>query len=167
MDNNLNDLSTDRREVIQIKDYDKYGNLRGMIIPSYKLRKNFMDKYEIELYKCLLKAIARIRVNYEQNYSIFAQVSLNRIFDVNDMREYRTLFNDIIDRSIDFVIYDNNRDCIHRCIELNGSSHDEKRRKRDNMINEIFRHYQRNLKLIWIPIQDSYDIDELVQKIIF
>ena len=83
------------------------------------------------------------------------------------MREYRTLFNDIIDRSIDFVIYDNNRDCIHRCIELNGSSHDEKRRKRDNMINEIFRHYQRNLKLIWIPIQDSYDIDELVQKIIF
>ena len=160
-------LKEDRRHAYQIKQYDEHNNLIETVIPAYKFRDNFMDKYEKELYRCLIQAVAKIRNDFEQYYTIFAQVSLNRIFDVNDMREYNNLFRDIVDRSVDFVIYDNKREYVHRCIELVGSSHDDTRKKRDNMVDKLFKHYEKKTKLVWITIHDTYDIDDLIQKIMF
>lgn len=50
------------------------------------------------------------------------------------------------------------------CIELDDKSHNKNNRiERDNFINEIFN--QANIKLLRIPVQDFYNLENLELKI--
>lgn len=153
----------ERRIISQTEIRDKNGNLEYTIIPNYRVHKNFMTDNEKKLYKCLIGAVAEIRKTLNEKYTIFTQVALNRIIDVNNNRESK-LWEDIRDRSIDFVIYDEKREEIKCCIELNDETHkEEKRIDRDNMIAKALKN---NIDLIFIERKDFYNIKEIINLII-
>ena len=72
-------------------------------------------------------------------------------------------FNKIQSKSIDFVITEPNLK-IKLCIELDDSSHyQNKRIQRDEFINKLFNDL--DLKLIRIPVQNFYNLEDLKLKI--
>ena len=121
---------------------------------SQFIKKDYlMTTEELKFYK-LLKSITD-----KYNLNIFSQVSLYAIIR---NKEYKD-FNKIKSKSIDFVITDSN--CkIKLCIELDDKTHvTEKRQVRDNFINELFK--QVNIKLIRVPVQSYYNLENLEEKI--
>ena len=98
------------------------------------------------------------------NLTIFTQVALNRIIDVNNERHKNDLFEKISRKSIDFVLYNEKINKIFCCIELDDKTHNEpKRIKRDNLIDKIFKN---NIKLIHIKTAQYYNLEEVINKII-
>ena len=91
--------------------------------------------------------------------NLFTQVSLYQIINCKDYKE----FNRIKSKSIDFVLTEKN--CkIKLCIELDDNTHNQQKRiERDNFINKIFNDL--NIKLLRIPVQNFYNLEELEQKI--
>ena len=72
-------------------------------------------------------------------------------------------YNCIRSKSIDFVITEDNGK-IRLCIELDDATHNYNSRiERDNFVNYIFK--QSNLKLLRIPVQDFYNLEDLERKI--
>ncbi len=121
---------------------------------SLFIKKEYLlTQEELKFYK-LLKSITD-----KYNLNIFCQVSL---YAVVKNKEYKD-FNKIKSKSIDYVITDNN--CkIKFCIELDDKTHiKEKRQIRDNFINELFK--QVNIKLIRVPVQSYYNLQNLEEKI--
>ena len=122
-------------------------------IGLYEKKEYLMTKNELKFYKQLKKITDKL------NLTIFVQVSLYQIIK---NKEYKD-FNKIKSKSIDFVITENNGK-IKLCIELDDSSHNKNNRiKRDNFINEIFK--QTNINLLRIPVQESYNLETLENKI--
>ena len=76
----------------------------------------------------------------------------------NELKFYR-----ILKQIIDFVITQEN--CkILLCIELDDNTHNQaKRIERDNFINKLFKDL--DIKLLRIPVQNYYNMEELEQKI--
>lgn len=132
-------------------------------IEEIENNKSYADNYckkdclltpaELKFYK-LLKNITN-----KLGYSIFCQVALYEIVKNKDFRD----FNKIKSKSIDFVITDN--DCkIKICIELDDNTHNNtKRIERDKFVNKLFKDI--GIKLIRIPVQNFYNLEELEQKI--
>lgn len=154
----------ERRNILQKKIYDNEGKLKYIIIPNYKKTDFFMSKTEIQFYKFLINTIIEIKEKYNIKLEIFPQVALNRIITQNNKRE-KELEKDIFAKSIDFVLYDKEKDEIFCCIELDGEEHntDTERIKRDKIINEMFKD---NIKLIRQKVQKKYNQEDLINKII-
>lgn len=153
----------EKREIKQNKVYDEDGKLKYTIIPNYVKTDFFMSANEIRFYKFLVNVIIKIKQIYNENLEIFPQVAINRLIKQNNRRETE-LSKDIFCRSIDYVIYNKDKDEIKCCIELDGKEHstDEERIKRDKIINEAFKD---NIKLIRQPVVDYYDENQLIEKI--
>lgn len=153
----------ERRNIIQKKVYDDEGKLKYVIIPNYKKTDFFMSKTEIQFYKFLINTIIEIKEKYNIKLEIFPQVAINRIITQNNKRE-KELEKGIFAKSIDFVLYDKEKDDIFCCIELDGEEHktDIERIKRDKIINEMFKD---NIKLIRQNVQKSYNQNEIINKI--
>ena len=119
----------------------------------YIKKEYLLTQNELKFYK-LLKTITD-----KLNLTIFTQVSLYEIIKCKDY----TNFNKIRSKSIDFVITEKN--CkIKLCIELDDNTHNQtKRIERDNFINRLFDDI--NIKLLRIPVQNFYNLEELEQKI--
>lgn len=132
--------NTKQDNIINYKDiYEKKDYLlTSTELKFYKLLKNITDKLDLTL---------------------FVQVSL---YEIVKNKSYQN-FNKIKSKSIDFVITEKN--CkIKMCIELDDKTHkNQKRIERDNFINQLFN--ELNIKLLRIPVQNFYNLENLEQKI--
>ncbi len=119
----------------------------------YTKKEYIMTIDELKFYK-LLKSITT-----KYNLTIFTQVSLYALVKNKDIKD----FNKIKSKSIDFVITDNNGK-IRFCIELDDTTHlKETRQDRDMFVNQLFN--QIGIKLIRVPKQNYYNLQELEEKI--
>lgn len=153
----------EKREIEQRKIYEN-GKLKYVIIPNYTKSEFFMSSNEIRFYKFLINVIIEIKEQYGENYDIFPQVAINRIIKQNNRRE-KELEKELFAKSIDFVIYDRKTENIVCCIELDGIEHqiDKKRQERDIVINDMFE--SAAIKLIRQPVQEMYNTDIMIKKI--
>lgn len=154
----------EKRTIKQKKIYDENGNLKYTIIPNYVKTENLMTKNEIHFYKYLIIELQKIQKEYNMKLQIFPQVAINRIIKQNNQREIE-LEKNIFARSIDFVLYDMNKDEIFCCIELDGKDHetDEKMLK-DKILDEAFKSAE--IKLIRQKIKQHYEKNEIIEKLI-
>ena len=120
---------------------------------AYEKKEYLLTRNELKFYKQLKKITDKL------NLTIFAQVSLYQIIKNKEFKD----FNKIRSKSIDFVITEANGK-IRLCIELDDATHNYNSRiERDNFVNYIFK--QSNLKLLRIPVQDFYNLEDLERKI--
>ena len=156
-------VKEEKRKIKQIEVLDDDGNLEYTIIPNYRVREHFMTNNELRFYKLLIKVVIELKAKYNINLTIFSQVAVNRIIDVNNERKKDELFYKICSKSIDFVLYDENSNDIYCCIELDDSSHQlEERQKRDILIDKVFKD---NIRLLHIKSEKYYDFDSIVNLI--
>lgn len=120
---------------------------------DYEKKEYLLTPTELKFYK-LLKTITD-----ELNYTLFTQIALYEIVNCKNFKN----FNKIKSKSIDFIITEKN--CkIKLCIELDDKTHNtNKRIERDNFINNMFK--ELDIKLLRIPVQNFYNLEELKQKI--
>lgn len=119
----------------------------------YEKKTYLLTQNELKFYK-LLKNITE-----KNNLNVFSQVALYEIIKSKNIK----YFNKIKSKTIDFVITDVN--CkIKLCIELDDPTHiKENRQKRDKFVDNLFK--ELNIKLIRIPVQSYYKLNELENKI--
>lgn len=119
----------------------------------YERKTYLLTQNELKFYK-LLKSITD-----KNNLNLFSQVALYEIIKSKNIK----YFNKIKSKTIDFVITDVN--CkIKLCIELDDPTHiKENRQKRDKFVDNLFK--ELNIKLIRIPVQNYYKLNELENKI--
>ncbi len=120
---------------------------------DYEKKEYLLTPTELKFYK-LLKTITD-----ELNYTLFTQIALYEIVNCKNFKN----FNKIKSKSIDFIITEKN--CkIKLCIELDDKTHNtNKRIERDTFINDMFK--ELDIKLLRIPVQNFYNLEELKQKI--
>lgn len=135
------------------KNEPKSENLVANYKDKYKKCDYLLTKNELNFYRILKQTTNKL------GYSLFCQVSLYQIVNSKDYRD----FNKIKSKSIDFVITQEN--CkILLCIELDDSTHQrQKRIERDSFIDTLFKDLE--IKLLRIPVQNFYNIEELENKI--
>ena len=154
----------EKRRVKQIEIYDDNGNLEYTMIPNYKEHENFMTQNELRFYKFLINVVIELKEKYNLRLTIFAQVALNRLIDVNNERRMNPLFDKISRKSIDFALLDESTNKIYCCIELDDRTHErDDRKERDILLDKVFKD---NIKLIHIERQDYYDTNDIIQKIL-
>lgn len=144
LEKKMNNTNTEnKRNENEIENYnEKYEKL------DYLLTKN-----ELKFYRILKQITNKL------GYSLFCQVAL---YEIVKNKNYKD-FNKIKSKSIDFVITQEN--CkILLCIELDDTTHEQRKRiERDNFINKLFKDL--DIKLLRIPIQNFYNMEELENKI--
>lgn len=154
----MNTKEEKRKKCIQ---YEKKGiwNIQYSIIPSFVEKEEFFNKDEYKLYLCLKEIYKNTKIE------VFPEVALNQIIKINTKRNKDELYKRYCDRSIDFVLYNIEKQKIYCCIELNGTSHDmENRKERDVFLKETFEYI--NLPLVFIKTRDYYkqeDIKEIIE----
>lgn len=139
---------------IQTNNTDEVITKNNNYKADYEKKEYLLTTTELKFYK-LLKTITD-----ELNYTLFTQISL---YEIVNCRNFKN-FNKIKSKSIDFVITE--RNCkIKLCIELDDKTHNTniKRIERDNFINTLFK--ELDIKLLRIPVQNFYNLEELKQKI--
>lgn len=145
--------------------YNEKNILQYKVVPRYRKKEYLMTNNEIEFYKVLKE------VTEEYHCTIFSQVVLYEILEVNEKNHwssrYNSLQNKINRKSIDFTIC-NNIGKILFCIELDDETHNKKKRKdRDNFLDEIFE--EAGVILIHIKRSNFYNkkyIEDLFERII-
>lgn len=132
---------------------EKVDNSVNNFNENYKKVDYLLTKNELKFYKILKQITNKL------GYSLFCQVSLYQIVSSKNYKD----FNKIKSKSIDFVITQEN--CkILLCIELDDSTHQKQKRiERDNFIDKLFKDLE--IKLLRIPVQNFYNIEELENKI--
>lgn len=158
-------VENERRKVQQIPEYDEDGRIKYYIIPNYTVREEFLTKSERDFYRILINIVTKLNKEYQgkKYIQISTQVAINRIIDINNQRN-KELFEEIRNKSIDYVLFDLNSGSIECCIELNGKEHIEniERKKRDELLEKMF---EKTIKYIQIERQQNYDEDEIYIKI--
>lgn len=148
----------ERREVKQIPVYDKDGRIEYYKIPNYSIREEILTNNERKFLRTLIKVVQKLNEEYKKKnlyVQISTQVAINRIIAINNKRN-SALYEEIKDKSIDYVLYDINTGKILVCIELDGKEHEEneERQKRDILVDKMFNGI---VNLVHIKNQDEYD----------
>ncbi|MFZ2072550.1 MAG: DUF2726 domain-containing protein [Minisyncoccia bacterium] len=126
----------------------------------YSLKQGLLTPTE-EIFMGVLERVV------QDNYRIVPQVQLSRIMKPIDSSAHFTNYHDfnlIKAKSIDFVLYD--KDLIHPylAIELDDSSHERLDRiERDEFVNRVMEEV--GLRIIHVPVSNSYDENELRNRI--
>lgn len=160
------EILEERRKIEQIPVYDKDGRIDYYKIPNYKLRSEFMTISERAFMRCLISVIKKLNSESKDNrvfLQVSTQVALNRIIDINNKR-IPSSYDEIKNKSIDYVIYDLNSGKIICCIELDGREHaeNEERKNRDIVISKMLNGV---VKIIHIRMKSSYNEDEIIKLI--
>lgn len=155
-----------RRKIEQIPVYDEDGRIDYYKIPNYSLRNELMTIPERIFMRTLINVIKRLNDEYKENklfLQISTQVALNRIIDINNKRN-SNLYDEIKNKSIDYVIYDLNTGKIICCIELDGKEHldDEDRKNRDILLSKMLKEV---VKIIHIKVCSNYNEEEIIKLI--
>lgn len=139
-------INNKNNEEININENKNYAEI-------YSKKEYLLTPTELKFYK-LLKSITD-----KLDYSLFIQIPL---YELVNYKEYKD-FNRIKSKSIDFVITEKN--CKTKiCIELDDKTHYNKKRVvRDKFVNKLFEDI--GIKLIRIPVQNFYNLEELENKI--
>lgn len=156
----------ERRKIEQIPEYDEDGRIKYYKIPNYTIRKEFITCSERKFLRILIDIVKELNKKLHIkniHIQISTQVAINRIIDINNKR-IRELYNEIDNKSIDYVLFDLNSGRILCCIELNGIEHQEnqERKQRDILIRKMF---EDTVKYIEIERNDNYNSDELYELI--
>lgn len=161
----INEKDGEKRKLVQIVKRDSDGRISHYEIPNYTLRNEFETESERKFHGLLINIINKIK---EENHDIkhiqiSAQVAINRIIDINNKRNGE-LYEEIRDKSIDYVLYDLNNGEIKCCIELNGKEHDmdPEKKQRDILVKKMF---QGIIPLIPIPLEEAFDKEKLYIQI--
>lgn len=119
----------------------------------YQKKIYLLTQNELKFYKLLKNITDR------NNLNLFSQVSLYEIINSKDIKS----FNKVKSKTIDFVVTDIN--CkIKLCIELDDVTHiKENRQKRDEFVDKLFNTL--DIKLIRVPVQNFYNLNNLEQKV--
>lgn len=146
LEKKLNNITVDEEES-KVKDLVSNYN------EKYEKVDYLLTKNELKFYRILRQVTNKL------GYSLFCQVALYEIVKSKDYKD----FNKIKSKSIDFVITQEN--CkILLCIELDDTSHEKtKRIERDYFVNQLFKDL--DIKLLRIPVQNFYNMEELENKI--
>lgn len=160
------EILEEKRKIEQIPIYDNDGRISYYKIPNYKKRKEFLTANERKFMKKLIKVIKTLNEKYiEKNIyiQISSQVAINRIIDINNKR-IPELYEEIRDKSIDFVLYNINSGEILSCIELDDSTHElnEDRIRRDILLDKIF---EETINLIHFKAKNEYTESEILKKL--
>lgn len=112
-----------------------------------------MTTTELKFYKILEEILNKYELK------IIPQIQLQKIFQTNNITD----FNKIKSKSIDYAVVD--KEFKYKFfIELDDYTHNYANRiKRDNYINNLFENH--NLKLLRIKVKNTYNMEELEQKI--
>lgn len=156
----------ERRKIEQIPIFDKDGRIEYYKIPNYSLKKEFITCKERNFMRVLINIIQKLNEEYKDNkifLQISTQVALNRIIDINNKRN-TALYEEIKNKSIDYVLYDLNTGRIICCIELDGKEHFEnkERKNRDILLSKILKEV---VKIIHIKCNNYYNEDEIIRLI--
>ena len=142
----------------QLKNLDLQKNIQKRKLEykkNYIINKNIFTETEKKFYK-LLKIITD-----DINLNILAKVRLADIIHTEN-KNYK-YFNKIKAKHIDFILIDKEGN-IKLLIELDDKTHNNyDRQQRDKFINEIF--INEKIKLLRIPVQNTYNLQEIKQKI--
>ena len=104
------EVKEEKRKIEQIPIYDESGRISYYKIPNYTVRKEFLTANERKFMKELIKAVKTLNEKYKEkniHIQISSQVAINRIIDINN-RRIPELYEEIRDKSIDFVLYNIN-----------------------------------------------------------
>lgn len=128
----------------------------------YKPRRYITTLNELHFYEVLLE-IAK-----ELDLVLFCQVSLYSIIEPKENLDYSTrikFFNKINRKSIDFVLADKKTCRVRLCIELDDSTHNQKKRiKRDEFLDQLFK--QLEINLLRYPVYSVYYKETLKNKVL-
>lgn len=157
----------EKRKIEQIPIYDKDGRIDYYKIPNYKMKKEFLSINERKFLKSLIKAIKTLNEKYKEKniyIQISTQVALNRIIDINN-RRIPELYNEIRNKSIDFVLYNINDGKILTCIELDDSTHEKKeeRKERDILIDKML---NETVNIIHFKAKIEYTENEILKQLL-
>lgn len=152
----------ERRKIEQIPIYDKDGRIEFYAIPNYTIRGEFETHNERDFHRTLIKVIQKINQESNKYLQISAQVALNRIININNKRN-SDLYEEIKDKSIDFVIFDLNTGKTICCFELNGKEHieNQQRKERDILLGKMLKDV---IKLFYIE-NNNYTENDIYLKI--
>ena len=160
----------DRRKVEQIPVLDSEGRISYYKIPNYTLRNEFITNNERNFMRLLINVVQKLNEEIKKDrvfLQISTQVALNRIIDINNRRNQH-LYDEIKNKSIDYVIYDLNTGRIVCCIELDGKEHieDSQRKERDKLLSKMLNNL---VKIIHVKSYENYTeegIMNLIRKIV-
>ena len=159
------EVKEEKRKIEQIPIYDESGRISYYKIPNYTVRKEFLTSNERKFMKELIKAVKTLNEKYKEkniHIQISSQVAINRIIDINN-RRIPELYEEIRDKSIDFVLYNINNGEILTCIELDDSTHEnEERMNRDILIEKMFEGITR---IIHFRAKSEYTENEIINKL--
>lgn len=152
----------ERRKCVQIPIPEKDGNgIEYTVIPNYIPCDELMTKNERNFFSKLRNVVMKMREkNSEYSFlQICPQVAVNKLITVNNKRDFR-LERNIWAKSVDFVIYDINRNKIICVIELDDKAHLENidTIKRDFSIEKAFKNCK--ITLVRIPAKGNWNYTE-------
>lgn len=156
----------ERRQIEQIPVYDTDGRIDYYKIPNYTLKSEFITNNERNFMRILINIVKKLNEEYKENkifLQISTQVALNRIIDINNKRN-SSLYEEIKNKSIDYVLYDLNTGRIICCIELDGKEHfeNESRINRDILLSKMLKEV---VKIIHIKYNDNYNEEKIIKLI--
>ena len=159
------EILEEKRKIEQIPVYDEDGRISYYKIPNYSKRKEFLTANERKFMRELIKAIKILNEKYTEkniHIQISSQVAINRIIDINN-RRIPELYEEIRDKSIDFVLYNINNGEILTCIELDDNTHEEEeRKKRDILLEKMFKE---TINIIHFKAKNEYTESEILNKL--
>ena len=160
------EILEERRKIEQIPVFDENGRIEYYKIPNYSLKHEFITCRERNFMRVLINIIQKLNEEYKEKkifLQISTQVALNRIIDINNKRN-TALYEEIRNKSIDYVLYDLNTGKIICCIELDGVEHFEntERKNRDILLSKMLKEI---VKIIHIECDKNYNEDEIIRLI--
>lgn len=150
----------ERREIYQVP-FTKNGRVLGSVIPNYRLCSDFMSENERNFFKKLQNVVLEMskRNSEKVYYHISAQVAVNRLVEINDLRNSKKLHEEIRDKSVDFVVYNLTHNKIVCAIELDTKEHFESIKiiERDD---DLYHMFNGLVPLVRIPAKGHHDYTE-------
>lgn len=124
----------------------------------YSKKPRLVTKAEFRFYRALQRAVGG-------SYTIFAMVRIADLLEVDSgTKNYRSWFNKIVGKHIDFVLCDERTLEPVLAIELDDSSHQRADRiERDNFVDHAME--SAGLPILRIPVTRSYDSGEIRDQI--
>lgn len=160
------EILEEKRKIEQIPIYDKDGRIEYYKIPNYTLKNELITHNERIFLRVLINIIQKLNEEYKENkifLQISTQVALNRIIEINNKRNIE-LYEEIKNKSIDYVLYDLNTGKIICCIELDGKEHfeNDERKNRDILLSKMLKEI---VKIIHIKCSNNYNEEEIIKLI--
>lgn len=136
---------------------DKTASVKREQIYFYSKKSQFMTPSEMEFYRTLVDAAA-------DKYHVFPQVRIASLINNDTKGKYwKASLSRINNKSVDYVLCDKETLAVAYAVELDDPTHlTEKRKRRDEMVNQIFKDI--NLPLVRFSNYQILTKDDIIQR---